>query len=102
MIVLYPANTQIVTITLQDVSTTPPTWINGASVSATLFDPEGVSVPGATGLVGVYVPASNGVYQFTVAGASFKPAPGGAYTLSIAYGSDLLVSVPAYVLTRTA
>jgi hypothetical protein len=75
--IFYPKNSQYFEIDgLKDNSVTPAVYLNGATTAATLNDPAGAPVAGFTNVAGVYVAASNGVYQFAVNPTTFNPAKG--------------------------
>lgn len=72
VIFLYPQNTQVLFLQgLMDSTTS--TYLNSASVTATLLDQRGNADPVLNGITLNYVVASNGNYQGTVP-ASFDPA----------------------------
>lgn len=105
-LILYPANSQFIQLNgLQDQSTPgSPTYVNNATLTATLFDGNGVAVPGATGIAGTYVATSNGNYQFQISGAAFNPPAdfgatlvvSGTYNTSVAFSC----SIPVFIEVR--
>jgi hypothetical protein len=82
-----------------------PTYVDDASGTATLLDPNGNPVPGATGLSFTYVTSSTGIYQAQIVGSSFNPAPGSGYTLQVRLTSGSagagFWTVPATVAVRS-
>ena len=58
------------------------TYLNAASVTATLKDSTGTPVTGFNGITLVYVAGSNGIYGGQIQ-ETFSPAVGGSYTLHI-------------------
>lgn len=105
---MYPGNTQLILLeALQDLSTTPPTVLNGATLIATLIDDNGNKIQGCINIPLVYIAGSNGNYQGIFGDSTFQPDPGTGFTLLItgtASGSGGNVS-SAYiveVLARTS
>lgn len=87
---IYKQNTQSILVEgFADQSVSPPAYVNNATFSATLLDPNGNHVTGLDGVAGAYVAASNGDYQFPI-GAGFNPPAGGGYVLVLTgtAGSD--------------
>ena len=83
-LIVYPENTQGLKIVgLKDESTDPPTYLNGASVVATLVDDQGNVVPGCVDVPLTNVPASNGDYIGEYGDANFAPSIGTGYTMII-------------------
>jgi hypothetical protein len=79
----YDGNSQFLEIGgLKDQSTTPATYMNNATLTATMYDALNVIVPGADAMSGVYQTSSNGVYRFLVDPTVFNPNPG-TYTVKI-------------------
>jgi hypothetical protein len=77
-------------------------WENSATVSATLFDPNGNAVSTFEDVVGTYVPGSNGSYVFIIPG-SFNPPAAAGYVLVITCstpdGSQMTWRTPNCVVT---
>ena len=103
----YQNNNQIVTVSgLQDQSTLPVvTYIDNAVLTGTLQDSSGNPQVGATGIVGIYVASSNGVYTFSLAGSSFDPPVGYSYVFVIdgtfaAGAKRFHCEIPSIVLVR--
>ena len=103
VIVLYPLNTQVITITgLQDIVT--GTFLNAATVTATLLDQFGNIDPDINQLPLSYVLGSSGQYQGVVAD-TFNAKLGSGYTLRIQAdqaGVQALYSLLAKVALRNA
>lgn len=80
--IIYNENDNLVVIEgLRDTST-PGGYLNAATVKATLYDPDGAPISGATDIDCNYVSASNGDYEGTIQStASLTNEPG--YTLVI-------------------
>ena len=102
IIYLYPLNTQVIEVDglVDEIS---GNFLNGASVSATLFDDHGNPDPVLNNIPMIYVAASNGNYQGVVPD-TFNAALGSGYTLQITAdsgGAQALWSIPAQVKLRT-
>jgi len=79
---IYQGNTQEIDVTgLQDADT--GAYLNAATLTATLYDPTNIPVPGCINIPMPYVPASNGNYVGTFGDNTFMPALGTGYTLII-------------------
>lgn len=102
--IFYIKNSQFLEIDgLKDQSVTPAVYMNAATITATLVDSAGVTVPGFTGVTGVYIVASNGTYRFQVDPSVFNPALGGGYVIQITGnqgGKYFYGELPAKVATR--
>lgn len=83
-IIVYQKNDGFIPLTgLLDDSQTPPQYVNSATtITATLLSPSGYPVTGLNDVVGVYVPNSNGDWNFPVP-STFNPPTGGGYTLVV-------------------
>jgi hypothetical protein len=80
------------------------TYLNAATVTATLYDGAGAAVSGFTSIGLSYIAASNGNYRGMVP-ESFNPALGDEYVLKIdaVQGSSVLhVEIPTSVRVRRA
>jgi hypothetical protein len=72
--ILYPGNDNLLNLFgLTDLLTN--TFLDSATVTATLYDQYGNSDPGATNINMAYVTASNGNYQGLIIGTQFSPEP---------------------------
>jgi hypothetical protein len=69
------------------VNSTPPTYVNDATGTATLLDPNGVPVPGANAEPFAYVATSNGLYRAEFLNGAFNPPLGSGYILEIVLDS---------------
>jgi hypothetical protein len=102
LILLYPKNTQVFTITgLQDVVT--GSYLDAAAVTATLVDQRGNPDPVINEITMTYVTASNGNYQGT-APFTFDAPLGDGYTLEVTAlqaGVQSFYSFPVKVLLRS-
>jgi len=104
-IIVYQINSGFIPlIGLMDLSLTPPAYVNNTTaIAATLKDPSGLPVTGLTTVAGVYVPNSNGNYNFPVS-SSFNPPAGGGYTLYVSVtapsGAIANWAIPASVQVR--
>jgi hypothetical protein len=85
--ILYQKNSQFIQLNgLKDQSVTPATYINDATLTATLYDSKNVAVAGANSIAGVFQVGSSGVYRFAVDPATFNPpssSTGATYTLIV-------------------
>jgi hypothetical protein len=106
IIYLYPDNTQVIEIEgLQDALT--GTFLNSATVSATLLDENGNEDPVLNDINMAYQPGSNGVYIGIVPSA-FQitlPLPQSGYTLQITAdqgSSQAQWSIPVQIKARTS
>lgn len=101
VIYLYPRNTQVLEINgLQDITT--GLFLDAATVTATLYNNNGVADPVLNGIVLAYVNGTNGNYQGTVPD-TFQPCLGAGYLLQIIAnqgGVQSVWSIPAKVLLR--
>lgn len=78
--IMYPGNTQIVSVTLTDAS---KVLLTGATVTCNLVDGTRTNVPNCTNLAMTEVgPSAPGVYTVTVA-AAFSPPIANNYILEI-------------------
>ena len=77
MIIFYKNN--IGTLLLSKLMSSK--YENDAVVSATLYDPFGNVVTGFSNIQGVYVPGSDGDYNFPI--AELNPPEGGGYILKV-------------------
>lgn len=81
-LIIYPGNSQVIQLdNLFDIITS--TYLNNASLTATLYDSQGNSVQGCIGIALTYVAASNGSYLGLFGDSSFTPNPGTGYTLIV-------------------
>lgn len=100
-IVLYQDNTQKINVYgLQDDT---GAYLNDATMTATLLDPNRNEVPGCIDVSMVYVTASNGDYSGQV-DATFSPSVGTEYVLVIdgdQGGAHLHVELPTDVKVRS-
>jgi hypothetical protein len=102
VIYLYPLNTQVIQINgLQDVVT--GLYLDAASGTATLFDPQGNADPVLNGIVMTYLSGSNGNYNGTVP-ATFNPVKiSGGYSLVVTIaqgGVQAQFTIPVVVKPR--
>lgn len=100
-IILYQKNDQFIEIDgLKDGLA--GTFVNNATVTATLKDRSGVVVSEVNNLTLVYVAASNGKYRGLVED-TFNPTRGGGYTLVVEAdqaGTKLHLEIPVEVRVR--
>ena len=80
----------------------PLVYINDAAGVATLFDPTGIAVPGATNITVTYESGSNGLYSGLIVGANFlPPSVDTGYVLVVSLQSptqgNRQISLPAQV-----
>ena len=81
-IILFPGNTQVIELLgLQDAIAL--TYLNAATINATLLDDQGNEVPGCEDILFTYQPGTNGNYNATFGNISFNPVVGTGYTLVI-------------------
>jgi hypothetical protein len=105
---LYPGNTQLIQLQgLQDNTT--GSFLNGATVTATLLDQRGNEDPVIDDLSLEYVANSNGNYQGTVPStfspASFNGTQQGGYQLQITAvqgQAQALYTIPVILRLRTS
>ena len=101
VIYLYPQNSQLIEIQgLQDVVS--GSYLNGASVSATLLDDRGNPDPVLNNIPMAYLTATNGNYEGIVPD-TFSAALGSGYMLLITAGqsgAQAQWSIPAKVQLR--
>lgn len=80
--IMHPGNTELITLeNLLDILTN--TYLNAATLTATLYDDQGNKVTGCDGITLNYVVSSNGEYKGVCGGATFLPTPGTGYTLIV-------------------
>jgi hypothetical protein len=81
---LYQNNSQYLDIAgVKDQSTSPATYLNSGTATATLYDATGASVPGFVNVTGQYQASSSGEYRFPVDPSQFNPSTTGKYTLKV-------------------
>ena len=102
-ITLYPKNDQVIEVFgLHNQVISATSWLNAATVTATLKDSAGAAVTGLSALALAYIAASNGDYRGQVED-TFNPAPGDDYTLHIdasEAGIVLHIEIPVSVQVR--
>ena len=92
-LLLTQGNTQLVTIKgLQDNSTTPPTFLNAATLVCTLLDEWNNQMAECINVSFVYITGSSGNYQASFGDSNFMPAIGTGYTLLIT-GSQGIIAI---------
>lgn len=78
--IVYIGNTNVLNVEgLQDQITN--SYLNAATLVATLIDDQGNKIAGCTAIALPYVVGSNGNYQGTFGDNNFNPNPGTGYTL---------------------
>ncbi len=102
LVELFPGNTQVLNVTgLKDVVT--GTYLDAATVTATLKDQRGNPDPVLNNITMTYLPATNGNYQGTVP-FQFSARLGDGYTLELTAsqgGVQSFFSLPAKVKLRS-
>jgi hypothetical protein len=83
-ITLFARNDQRVRILgLFNEESSPPQFVDNATVIGTLFDPHDEEVDGAKDLTMTYDAGSEGNYSAQIIGAQFDPTPGNGYYLAV-------------------
>lgn len=101
VVYLYPLNTEVLQITLQDQVT--KLFLNNATVTATLVNFRGVADPVFNNIPLNYVNGTDGQYQGQVS-STFNPDKGGGYKLvitAVQAGVQAVYSIPVVVKLRT-
>jgi hypothetical protein len=105
-LVYYKGNSQFLKVAgVKDQSVTPNTYLNTGTATGTMFDPNGVVVPGCQNVTGVYQTSSNGEYRFPVDPALFDPPAGGGYVFKVDITSTTIkyhIELPVKIAVRKA
>lgn len=101
--IIYRLNSAFILLSgFTDQGTTPPSYVNNATLSATLTDQYGNEVTGLINVPGTYVAGSNGNYQFPIS-PTLDPPQAATYTLTISgtgAGSSYYAVLPVTVEDR--
>lgn len=89
-VTLKRGNDQVVTLTGLRTTTQPPTYLNAATVKATLHDPKGQPMPAYSDIPMVYIADSNGNYEWQIASELMMLPPSNDYSMVLTAKQDEL------------